>query len=88
MANINYSHITGPDFLGPSALTSILARERPTLLCFSKSSKTLSPVVMRLLSKMQNAEVGIIYVFYILSHMDLHSFFQSLPFCTLETGVW
>lgn len=55
-------------FLGPSALISILAGRDNTVLCLSKSSKMLSPVAMRLLSKMQDAKVGIIYILYPIPH--------------------
>lgn len=66
------------DFLGPSALKYAVVGETPTLLCFSKSSKMLSPVAVRVLSKIQNAKDGLgLPIFYILFHMDLHNFFQS-----------
>lgn len=44
-------------FLGPSALISVIAER--DLLYFSKSSKMLSPVAIRVLSKMQSVKDGL-----------------------------
>lgn len=64
----------------PSALISLIAGER-SVLCFSKSSKMLSPVAMRLLSKMLDAKVGIIYILY---STWVYIALSGLPFCTLR----